>query len=70
MSVTKVYRGQWRSLAVSHSWEAVSLGHEAVTEKSPGGFSSWEYKDFVVIWSVSFCVEIRCQETTSENREP
>jgi hypothetical protein len=36
VSVPKVYRGQWRSFAVSQSWEAVSQGHEAVT---------WEYKD-------------------------
>jgi hypothetical protein len=33
-SVPEVYRGQWRSFAVSNSWEAVSQGHEAVTEES------------------------------------
>jgi hypothetical protein len=26
----------------------------------------WQ-EDFIVIWSASFCVEIRCQETTSED---
>jgi hypothetical protein len=26
-------------------------------------------KDFIVIWTASFCVEIRCQETTSEDLE-
>jgi hypothetical protein len=45
VSVPKVYRGQWRSFAVSHSWESVGQGHEAVTEKSQGGFNSWQYKD-------------------------
>jgi hypothetical protein len=44
-SVPKVYREQWRSFLVDHSWEAVREGYEAVTEKSPGGFSSSEYKD-------------------------
>jgi hypothetical protein len=44
-SVSKDYREQWRSFEVTHSWEAVSQGYEAVTEKSPGGFSGWEYKD-------------------------
>jgi hypothetical protein len=43
--VPKVRRGPWRSFAVSHSWEAMNQRHEAVTERSPGGFSSWEYKD-------------------------
>jgi hypothetical protein len=33
------------SFAVSHSGEAVSQGHEAVTKKSPGVYSSREYKD-------------------------
>jgi hypothetical protein len=44
-SVPKVYRGQWRSFAVSQSWEAVRQWHQAVMEKSSEGFSSWEYKD-------------------------
>jgi hypothetical protein len=26
-------------------------------------------EDFIVIWSASFCVEIRCQETISEDGE-
>jgi hypothetical protein len=31
----------------------------------------WKAKeqDFLVIWTASFCVEIRCQETTSEDYE-
>jgi hypothetical protein len=29
----------------------------------------WRREDFIVIWSASFCVEIRCQETTSEDWE-
>jgi hypothetical protein len=45
VSVLKFYRGQRMSFAVSHSWEAVSQGHEAVKEESLGGFSTWEYKD-------------------------
>jgi hypothetical protein len=83
VSVPKVYRQQWRSLAVSYSWEAVSEGHEAVTEKSPGEFSSWEYKDengACPYWivkieyrlgqrSTEWCDEIPCQETTSEDGE-
>jgi hypothetical protein len=44
-SVLKVYRAQWWLHAVSNSWEAMSQGHEAIMEKIPGGFSSWEYKD-------------------------
>jgi hypothetical protein len=31
--------------------------------------SDWRQEDFIAIWSASFCVDIRCQETTSEYGE-
>jgi hypothetical protein len=66
VSMPKIYRGLWMSLAVSHRREAVSQGHEAVTERSPGGFSSWEYKEengACPLWILKIkSVQIRTEE--------
>jgi hypothetical protein len=52
----------------AESWEAISQGHEAVTEKSLGEFSSWEYKDengTCPSWTVKIdSVRIRTEEYT------
>jgi hypothetical protein len=66
VSVPKVYRVQWRSFAVSHSWEAVSQGHETITEESPGGFGTLKYMDengACPLWIVKISwLQIRTEE--------
>jgi hypothetical protein len=61
-SVPKVYRGQWRSFAVSHSLETVSQRHEAVTEDVTGRIQQLRVQ--AREWSVNYedWVQIRTEE--------
>jgi hypothetical protein len=53
---------QTEQISVVSDSDRVQLGSWMTKQK-------WQ-EDFIVFWSASFCVEIGCQETTSEDGGP
>jgi hypothetical protein len=57
-------------ISIEHKkeWKQTLINNKLSSEV-PGWLNKEWQEDFMVIWNVSFCVEIRCREETSEERE-